>query len=65
MTIVEKLITKLKNELSIDDLNKFILFPIYSMIYNKISPYYITLLILLSIIIILLIVILCVIIFKY
>jgi hypothetical protein len=65
MKLIEKLLNKIKNELSIEDLNTVILHPIYDMIYNKISPYYIILLLLLSIIIILLIIILCYIIFKY
>ena len=65
MKLVEKFINKIKNELSMDDLNKELLFPIYNSIYEKISPYYITILLLLFIIIILLVIILCYMIFKY
>ena len=64
MKLIEKILNKLKNELSIEDLNKVLLYPIYDIIYNKISPYYITILLLLFIIIILLIIILFYIIIK-
>jgi hypothetical protein len=65
MKLVENILNKLKNELSIEDLNSILLYPIYDIIYSKIFPYYITIILLLSMIIILLIVILCYIIFKY
>ena len=65
MKLVEKFINKIKNELSMDDLNNELLYPIYESIYSKISPYYITIVLLLFVIIILIIIILSYMIFKY
>lgn len=57
MSLKQKIIDKIKNELSINDLNNILINPLYDNILEKISPYCITLFVLLSIIIILLIIV--------
>ena len=56
MSLKQKILDKLKNELSIQDLNNILINPLYDNIIEKISPYYITLFALLTLIIILLII---------
>lgn len=56
MSLKQKILDKLKNELSIQDLNNILINPLYDNIIEKISPYYITLFVLLTLIIILLII---------
>jgi len=56
MSFKEKILEKLKNELSIQDINNILINPLYDNIIEKISIYYITLFVLLTLIIILLII---------
>ena len=56
MSLKDKIIEKLKNELASQDINNIIINPLYDNVINKFSPYYMCLLVLLALIIILLII---------
>jgi hypothetical protein len=57
MSLKQKIIDKIKKELSIQDFNNILINPLYDNIIEKISPYCITIFVLLSLIIILLIIV--------